>query len=950
MNRTLTNLVLVLALYFCLPDRLSAQLGEIYGYTLNTAVGNYQFGNNVPATQALLSFPQKVAIDSQGAVYIADSTNNLVRKVVAGQIAIIAGTGIPGFSGDGQAAINAQLNSPCGVAVDAAGNVYIYDSGNYVIRKVDATGNIATIAGTPGAIGSAGDGGPATQALLSLSLGGNVALDSAGNVYFSDYSNSVVRKITVSTHIISSFAGINGQPGSGGDGGPATSANLQTPAGLAFDSAGDLYIADPNNSVIRKVSAATGKISTVAGAAGQFGNAGNGGPAASATLSGPTDVAVDAAGNLYIADTGNSEIRVVSAAATSLITTVAGSGAFGFSGDGGAATAALLSYVSGVGVDSSGTVYIVDTNNNRIRITRGGVIGEFAGADHAQGDGGKATAALLYFPLGIAWDTKGNFYIADSRNNKIRKVTPDGNINTIAGTGSYVPSGDGGPAVAAGVNQPAAVAVDSTGNVYIATLNQVRMIDGNGNISTVVNTAGAAGFTGDGAAATAAELYNPIALALDSANNLYIADTYNHRIRKVSGGNISTVAGSGPTYPVFGGFTGDGGAATSAGLSFPRGVAFDTLGNMLIADNGNQRIRSVNAKSGIISTIAGSANPGGYSGDLGPATSALLFNPIGVAADNAGNIYITDAGNQVVRVVDAFGIISTIAGNNTLGSGGNGGPAIAAEFNVPWGIAPDSSGNVWVTDSNNHRVLKLTPSGPLVGNGPIGIVNAASFASGGLVPGGMATLFGSDLTSGKGINLASGLPLATQLLNASIKINNTLSAPIFAVDNVNGQQQINFQAPWELAGKPSAVVQVLNNGALSLPVTVPVLAAQPAVFAYNVGATTYGVVLHANFQLADSAHPVVAGETVLIYCTNLGAVAPTLADGAPGTGAEITVATPTSTIGGKNAPVSFHGTAPGFVGLYQVNVQIPTGLASGNQPLAIAISGVSSPLVQLPVK
>jgi uncharacterized protein (TIGR03437 family) len=373
----------------------------------------------------------------------------------------------------------------------------------------------------------------------------------------------------------------------------------------------------------------------------------------------------------------------------------------------------------------------------------------------------------------------------------------------------------------------------------------------------------------------------------------------------------------------------------------------DSAGNLLIADSVNHCIRKVT--KGVINTVAGTGGKAGYGGDGGLATSALLSTPLAVAADSAGNFFIADSSNNVVRVVDGFGNINTIAGNNKAGFSGDGGPATSAELNKPWGILVDPNSNVLFVDSLNHRVRELTTTNPLVPS-PKSVVNAASFASGGVVPGGMATLFGSNLTTATGINLASGLPLATEFLKVQIKFNNTYAAPIFAVDNVNGSQQVNFQVPWEIASVSSVWLQVENNGSPSLPVQVPVLTAQPAVFAYNVGPTTFGVVLHANFQLADSANPVVAGETVLIYCTDLGAISPALADGAPGTGAEITVATPTATIGGKNAPVSFHGTAPGFVGLYQVNVQIPAGLASGNQSLGIAISGVSSPVVQLPVK
>ncbi|HEV8042147.1 MAG TPA: hypothetical protein VGP62_24930 [Bryobacteraceae bacterium] len=928
--RTLLTAAAIAALCFALG--LDAQPEAIYSYSINTAAGNYQYGNGGPAAQGLLAAPNKIAIDSKGVVYIADTSNNMIRKVGAGQITAVAGTGVPGYAGDSAAAINAQLNSPSGVALDATGNVYVYDTNNEIIRKVDTNGIITTIAGTPGQGGSSGDGGAATQAKFNLAVGGNVALDEGGNIYISDSNNSVVRKVTVSTGIISTVAGVIGKSGTGGDGGAATAANLQLPAGLAFDSKGNLYIADMGAPEVRLVAAQTGIISTFAGGAGHFGSNGDGGPPAAAYLLFPHDVAVDVAGNVYIADSINCRIRKVTIAPTPIISTLAGS-QDGYSGDGGPATAALLKFPSGVAVDSSGTVYIADTGNNRIRTVSDGIIGELVGADHAQGDGGKASAALLFFPQHVAWDTQGNLYIADTGNGKIRKVATDGTISTVAS--AY---------------QPQAVAADSSGNIYIASLNQILMADGKGNISTIVNTAGRFGFGGDGGPAASALLDTPEGLALDSAGNLYIADTYNHRIRKVSGGNISTVAGSGPVYPKSNGtFGGDGGQATSANLSFPYDVAFDNSGNMLIVDAKNFCIRLVDAADGNIHTIAGTPKSQGYAGDLGPAASALLNNPTGVAADTAGNIYIADAGNLLVRMVDAFGVISTIAGNHKIGFSGDGGPAISAELDYPYGVGVDSNGNVWFADTNNHRIRELVQSGPVV-PGAQSVVNAASFISGGVVPGGMATLFGSNLTSATGINLASGLPLGTEFLKVEVKFNNKTSAPIFAVDNVNGQEQINFQVPWELAGQTSALLQVVNNGAASLAVKVPVLTAQPGIIAYSSGGNTFGVVLHANFQLADSGHPVVGGETVLIYCSNLGAVSPAVQDGVAGTGKEMTVAQPTATIGGSAAPVSFSGLAPGFVGLYQVNVQVPTGLASGNQPLVLTISGASSKTVMLPVK
>ena len=373
----------------------------------------------------------------------------------------------------------------------------------------------------------------------------------------------------------------------------------------------------------------------------------------------------------------------------------------------------------------------------------------------------------------------------------------------------------------------------------------------------------------------------------------------------------------------------------------------DSAGNILIADSNNHCIRKVT--KGIISTVAGTGTKKGYAGDGGPATAALLDGPLGVAADASGNIFIADSYNNVIRVVDGFGDINTIAGNNTAGFSGDSGLGTSAQLNKPIGILVDPNANVLFVDNFNHRVRELVSTNPLV-PGPNSVVNAASFVHGGVVPGGMATLFGSNLTTSTGINLASGLPLKTDFLTTSVEFAGKYQAPIFAVDNVNGTQQINFQVPWEIAPLSTVLLQVTTSGASSLPVEVPVLAAQPGVIAYNVGGVNYGVVLHSTFQLADTANPAAIGETLTVYCVDLGAVTPALADGAPGTGAEITVATPTATIGGANAPVSFHGTAPGFVALYQVNVTVPTGLSSGNQPLVLSISGVSSAPVQLPVK
>lgn len=340
-------------------------------------------------------------------------------------ITTAAGTGLQGSSGDGGAATAAQLSQPEHVAVDAAGNLYIADSGNYRIRKVDAaTGIISTVAGT-GAQGSSGDGGAATSAKLSQPKG--VALDAAGNIYIADTANNKIRKVTVSTGVIDTVAG-TGSPGSSGDGGAATSAKLKQPEGVAVDAAGNIYIADTSNHTIRKVDASTGNIDTIAGT-GQPGGTGDGGAATSAKMWFPVGVAVDAAGNVYIADSNNHKIRKVDAS-TGIISAVAGTGSPGSSGDGGAATAAKIKRSEGVTVDDAGNLYIADTGNHKIRKVDAstGIISTLAGTGSSgdTGDGGLATWARLDSPQSAIVNAAGILHIADGGNHKIRKIVLGG--------------------------------------------------------------------------------------------------------------------------------------------------------------------------------------------------------------------------------------------------------------------------------------------------------------------------------------------------------------------------------------------------------------------------------------------------------------------------------------------------------------------------------------------
>jgi sugar lactone lactonase YvrE len=324
------------------------------------------------------------------------------------------------------------------------------------------------------------------------------------------------------------------------------------------------------------------------------------------------------------------------------------------------------------------------------------------------GDGGAATAAELYYPMGIALDGSGNLYIADEQNNRIRKVNTAGIISTIAGNGNRGYSGDGGAATAAELNYPTGVAVDGSGNVYIADEgnNRIREVNTSGIMSTIAGN-DSEGYSGDGGAATAAELYAPGGIEVDDTGNIYIGDTFNNRIRKITAtGIISTIAGNGYGAPSSGGFSGDGGAATSAELYTPIGVAVDGSGNVYIADEGNSRIRQVTA-AGVISTIAGDSTYG-YSGDGGAATAAELGYPTGVALDSSGNVYIADWWNSRIRKVNTKGIISTIAGDSVVGYSGDGGAATDAEINHPFGILVDISSNIYIGDCWNYRIRKVT--------------------------------------------------------------------------------------------------------------------------------------------------------------------------------------------------------------------------------------------------
>jgi RHS repeat-associated protein len=726
-------------------------------------------GNNVGpnGTQANddseLDYTDGVVVDPSGDVYVVDLLNNNVEEIAAtnhtqwgeamtaGDGYIVAGSssGSSGYTGDGGAATSALLDYPTGIALDSAGDLYIADAGNNRIQEVAAAtgtqrgqsmtaGDVYTVAGSStGTSGDSGNGGAATSALLWGQNGFDVAIDSAGDIYICDGSNNAIREVAASSgsqwgqsmtaNDIYRVAG--GTYGDSGDGGAATSAGLDSPIGIALDSAGDLYIADQNNNRVQEVPLASGTqwgqsmtahdMYTIAGSStGTSGDSGDGGAATSADLNHPVDLAFDAAGDLYISVGGNNQVQEVSA--------------------------------------SSGTHWGQSMTADDIYT----VAGSSSGTSGSSGNGGVATSAKFDGPYGLAFDSSGDLYIADAFNSTLRMVAAanetrypgnPGTVYMVAGnnSNSHSSSGDGSPATPSiGLNLPADEAVDSAGDLYIAdqSHNRIQEVPATtgtqwgqsmiaGYIYTIAgSSSGSSGHTGNAGAATSAKLDGPVAVALDSAGDLYIADQVNNRVQEVpvasgtqwgqsmTADDMYTIAGSSSGTA---GSSGNGGAAASAELSKPSGLALDASGDLYIGDSNNSEVREVAASTHTdwgqsmtandIYRIAGGS--WGASGDGSAATSAKLDGPSGLTFDSSGDLYIADQGNNRIQEVPAASRtdwgqsmtandIYTVAGNSsgTEGDSGIGGAATSALLGATPSIAIDSSGDLYISDTTNYLV------------------------------------------------------------------------------------------------------------------------------------------------------------------------------------------------------------------------------------------------------
>ncbi len=646
-------------------------------FTVSTVAGVSMLGStDAVGANASFNYPSGIVADSSGNLFIADTGNSKIRKITpAGVVSTIAG----GDSNGSTDAVgtDASFNFPSGIAIDSNNNLFVTDAGNNKIRKITPAGVVSTVAGS-GLSGST----DAVGANASFKHPSAIAIDSSNNLFVTDAGNNKIRKITpagaVSTVAGSGVAGDTDAVG--------INASFDDPSAITIDSSNNLFVTDAGNNKIRKITPA-GVVSTVAGS-GSFGSTDAVGTDAS--FDDPSAITIDSSGNLFVADSGNSKVRKITPAG--VVSTIAGSGLLGDTDAVG--TDASFNHLAGITMDGSGNLFVTDSRSSKIRkITSSGVVSTVAGVNSSGSTDAVGANASFNSPSDITVDSNGNLFVADTRNNKIRKITSAGAVSTIAG------SGVAGDTDAVGVNAsfflPISIVIDSNNNLFVADLGNyaIRKITPAGVVSTVAGS----GSSGDtDAVGTNASFSYPSGIAIDSSDNLFVTDTTNNKIRKITpAGVVSTIAGgdsNGSTDAV----------GTDASFNFPSGIAIDSNNNLFVTDAGNNKIRKI-TPSGVVSTIAGS----GLSGSTDAVgTDASFFYPSGITVDSSDNLFITDFTSSKIRKITPAGVVSTIAGGAISGS--TDGVGTDASFNHPVGITIDSNNNLFVADSSSNTIRKIS--------------------------------------------------------------------------------------------------------------------------------------------------------------------------------------------------------------------------------------------------
>jgi uncharacterized protein (TIGR03437 family) len=1012
------------------------------GY-ITTVMGIGMFrGNGRQATNAMIDAGSAgLAIAPDGAILVSEPNYQTIRRVRPdGVIEAFAGTGAMCCTyGDGGPALAAELSHPRGIVYDASGSLFLADTiGLSSIRRIDAvTGVITTVIGGS-TTGYSGDGGPASQALLNQPL--QVAFDGIGNLYILECgaggtcTQPRIRKVDAKG-IITTIAG-TGVAGFSGDGDSALNATFDVGTadggGLAADAAGNVSLADQQNGRIRRFDAKTGIMTTFVSGVGAV-NA----------------VATDSSGNVCVGNNNNNSPlgRVLKFSPSGTLLQAWGAQGQGFTDDGSAAVSAALGNISRIQIDASGSIVFAEYDSYRIRRIDAstGHLQTLAGmGPHIIGETGPALATVLADPgTGLAFLPDGGLLTAEGGNLRVRKMDLQGNLSVVAGdgfTGGATPAQV--PAVQAQLD-PLSVAVAPNGDLYVSSPGAASIVrvDASGTLYAV--TADARAYSGDGGPASAAALEQPWDVAVDTAGNVFIADSNNNRIRRIDAktGIITSVAGSGPPNGQEGygqgSYCGDGGPATSACLNTPYGIAVASDGTLYIGEN-RQRVRKVDP-SGIITTFFSNGGtqlrlysgnlfmtpfriqPNGHAfqfggrasngdnGDGGPASQASFctgWQSQGIAIDSEGNLFFSDTCDHRVRAIRFGAVISepgsTVAANagtpqsvaagrafpvslqvtvtSPAGTLENGirvdfaAPASGPSCAFPGGAATYST----LTDSNGHATAVCTASSQtgtyavtatplnlgksatfsLTNSAPPppqvstnGIVNGASFDAskpGRIAPGALISIFGTGLATQSGVQVAQTMPVPTQLGGTQVLVNG-IAAPIFAVAASSPLDQVNAQVPFEIAGATAGSVVVRVTGQPdSVPIPVAIDPVSPAIFTASSSGQGPAAIQHSvSYALVSGASPAKPGEAVIMWCTGVGVTSPPGATGNHGNTAEPfnrTVETPIVTIGGQTAQVLFSGLAPCCAALYQVNLVVPAGTPAGDQPvvLTMPVSGAAS--------